>query len=273
MKIFAIKDETDVSKKTLAWLIYYENSKRFYIELPEDGDIWHTPLLLSSFLKKGEKTINAYWSEVWVNQRIIPSDRQNLGQILKENGLNEYDPYKLLILAKGRCAQDDYYIEQIKDDKLPKELIDRFKRKIDDVVPLTEYGLLVFFCNGIVKKCSLRNYFENNRIYGPLLSNKSLYNTMKVSSGGYGIYWGENLEITSEELYKLGVDVPLSLNDFISFVKERVISSGEVAELLNCSRQNLDDLVKRGKLHPIKVSARNKLYLKNEVEQRVKKSV
>ena len=87
MKIFAIKDETDVSKKTLAWLIYYENSKRFYIELPEDGDIWHTPLLLSSFLKKGERTINAYWSEVWVNQRIIPTDRQNLGQILKEMDL------------------------------------------------------------------------------------------------------------------------------------------------------------------------------------------
>ena len=69
----------------------------------------------------------------------------------------------------------------------------------------------------------------------------------------------------------MGVDVPLSLEDFLSFVKERVISSAETAEMLNCSRQNLDDLVRRGKLHPIKVTAKNKLYLKSEVEQRLRK--
>ena len=52
MKIYAIKDETDSSQQTLAWLIYYENAKRFYIELPDDADPWETPLLLSSFLER-----------------------------------------------------------------------------------------------------------------------------------------------------------------------------------------------------------------------------
>lgn len=271
MKIYAVKDETDISRKTLAWLIYYENAKRFYIELPDDADPWETPLLLSSFLEKGEKTVNAYWSEMWVNQRIVPSDRQNLGQILRDNGLKEYDPYELLMLAHGRCAQDDYYLEQITDDKLPKELVDRLERKVEDVVPLADYRLLIFFRNGTVKRCALRQYFEQNRKFAPLLSKEELYNAMTVSPGGYGIHWGEGLEISDEELQKLGVDVPLSLNDFLSFVKERVISSAEAAELLNCSRQNLDDLVRRDKLHPIKVTAKNKLYLKSEVEQRLRK--
>ena len=61
---------------------------------------WETPLILSSFLKKGQKTINAYWSRIWVQQRIVPSDRQNLGMILRDNGLDFYDEYKLLTMTK-----------------------------------------------------------------------------------------------------------------------------------------------------------------------------
>ena len=85
MKTFAIRNEEDKKKKDLGYLIYYEKEKRFYIELPDDADPWETPLLLSSCLKRGEKTINAYWSKNWVQQRIVPSDRQNLGSILKDN--------------------------------------------------------------------------------------------------------------------------------------------------------------------------------------------
>ncbi len=54
--------------------------------------------------------------------RIIPTDQQNLGQVLKENGLKEYDEYSLLMLSMGRCAQDDYYLAPIEDGELPKEI-------------------------------------------------------------------------------------------------------------------------------------------------------
>ena len=63
MKFFVIRNEEDKTRKNLAYLIYYEKDKRFYIELPDDADIWETPLILSSRLKRGEKTINAYWSK------------------------------------------------------------------------------------------------------------------------------------------------------------------------------------------------------------------
>ena len=43
------------------------------------------------FFEKGQKTINAYWSRIWVQQRIVPSDRQNLGMIMRDNGLDFYD--------------------------------------------------------------------------------------------------------------------------------------------------------------------------------------
>lgn len=53
MRIFAIRDEYAEYKKDLAYLVYYEQSKTFYIELPEDSDPWEVPLLLDSFVKKG----------------------------------------------------------------------------------------------------------------------------------------------------------------------------------------------------------------------------
>ena len=52
MKIFAIRDETDDSRQNLAYLLYFETTKCFYIELPDDADQWEVPLILSSFVRK-----------------------------------------------------------------------------------------------------------------------------------------------------------------------------------------------------------------------------
>ena len=62
MRIFAIRDGNANVPKDLAYLFYYEKDKTFYIELPEGADEWETPLLLSSFVKRGETTVNPYWS-------------------------------------------------------------------------------------------------------------------------------------------------------------------------------------------------------------------
>ena len=122
MRIFAIRDESAEMQKDLAYLLYYELEKRFYIELPEGADPWELPLLLDSFVKQNETTVNSYWSKIWVQQRIIPTDRQNIGEILRDNQLEEYDEYELLILAMGRCAQDDYYLVPIDEKDLPEEI-------------------------------------------------------------------------------------------------------------------------------------------------------
>lgn len=266
MKIFAIKDETDVTQKVLAWLIYYEQSKRFYIELPENANVWETPLLLSSFLKKGERTINAYWSMQWVRQRIVPQDRQNLGQILKENGLQEYDEYQLLMLASGRCAQDDYYLEELRE--IPKELCSRFEKKVEDVIPLSDRQLLVFFCNGQVKKYNANLYFQGKAEFSPLRANEQMFVSVSVLPGGYGIGWGERLTIPDFELLRGGENVPLRLEDFLSFIQNRIINSAEAAELLGCTRQNIAYLIRKNQLHPIVRTTKNTLFLRSEIEER-----
>lgn len=268
MKIFAIRDESMQEQTDLAYLLYYETEKRFYIELPQDADPWTTPLLLASFAKKGERTVNSYWSKIWVQQRIIPSDRQNLGSILKDNGLKEYDEYELLMLAMGRCAQDDYYLAAIEENQLPKEIRQRFLTRIEDIVPLENYCLLVFFRDGSVRKCSLKGHFEKAKAFQILLNRPELFDCANLQPGGYGVEWDVNMGISDSALHRMGKAVPLNASDFQSFVSHRIVNVAEAAEILGCSRQNIEYLTKTGKLHPIKSSKKNTLYLKSEILKR-----
>lgn len=265
MKVFAIKDESVSRQIDLAYLFYYERQKTFYIEVPEGRSEWEVPLLISSFVKRGEYTINGYWSKVWVQQRIVPADRQNLGQILKENGLDEYDEYRLLILCNGRCAQDDYYLKAVSGEV--GELQERFRKKVADVLVLQDMQLLVFFRNGEIRKCSVKKYFEKDKKFRALFLYPSLFGEVRVQAGGYGICWNEDMAISDKELYQIGEEIPLSAGDFYRFVERNLVNSTEAAGILGCSRQNIEKMIDGGKLHPVKRLAKSTLLLKAEVEQ------
>jgi len=60
-------------------------------------------------------------------------------------------------------------------------------------------------------------------------------------------------------------------SELIVFINENVITTMEVAALLNCSRQNIDDLVRRGKLTPIRKTQRDKWFLKSDILARLEK--
>ncbi len=268
MRIFAIKDETLPSDRILAWLIYYEKAKAFYIELPDDADPWETPPILSSFVKRGEHSVNSYWSRLWVQQRIVPPDRQNIGSILKENGLWEYDEFTLLVLATGRCAQDDCYIEEIPSDRLPSQLVSHWRTKVEDVVPLDPPRLLVFFRNGETGIVDVSAFTENVPACEPYCRNPERFGRVEVQPDGYGVMWNEQAALSDSLLYRNQQPVPLSPDDFRTFVRRRVVNTAEACEILECSRQNIDDLVRRKKIRPIRTDAKNRLFLKSELLQR-----
>lgn len=269
MKIYAVRDENEKNtKKDLAYLIYYDKAKCFYIELPEDADAWETPLLLSSFAKKGIKTVGAYFSMLWVRQRIVPEDRQNLGQILKENGLEEYDEYALLMLGQGRCAQDSYYLSEITRQELPKSFASRYRKRIADAIPETDGHLLVFFQDRSVKKCHIPALTHDNPRFLPILKRRELFEKVHVSVGGYEISWGENLTIPDYVLYDNGDATSLESEDFALFAAHGLVGTSGAAEILGCSRQYVDELARSGQLRTVKVDTRNKLFLKSEVLER-----
>ena len=80
MKIYEIKDYEDGTGKGV--LLYFEKAKEFLIELVEDMDEWTAPLLFSGLVKKGIFTVPRDLSRAWVEERIIPSGRQNINYIL-----------------------------------------------------------------------------------------------------------------------------------------------------------------------------------------------
>ena len=85
MKIFAIRDASIAKDRDLAWLLYYPAADEFHIEVCDGVDEWEAPLLISSFVKRGEKSLDPQSSRLWAELRIIPPDRQNLGMVLRDN--------------------------------------------------------------------------------------------------------------------------------------------------------------------------------------------
>lgn len=59
-------------------------------------------------------------------------------------------------------------------------------------------------------------------------------------------------------------------NELKNFIHNNVISTNEAAEILNCSRQYINQLVKENKLIPVKKINYITLFLKSDVEARTK---
>lgn len=57
-------------------------------------------------------------------------------------------------------------------------------------------------------------------------------------------------------------------DEFIKLVQSEILTTSEVLEELQISRQALNSLVKRGKLVSVKELTRDKLYLREDIESR-----
>ena len=98
--------------KVWATLTYNEDTKEFHLSIPKDIDLIKSPILLSAYAEEGLFELDAEQSLKWVKQRIIPPERMNIGEILRQCGLTEYDEHGLLVPCNGRCSQDWLYIER-----------------------------------------------------------------------------------------------------------------------------------------------------------------
>ena len=115
---------------------------------------------------------------------------------MRDNHLKEYDEYELLMLAMGRCAQDDYYLVPINEKELPEEITRRFSKRIEDVLPLENHCLLVFFRDGAVKKCDLQKHFEKTKAFQILLKKPDYFQHVQMQTGGYGVAWDVNMTVS-----------------------------------------------------------------------------
>lgn len=103
------------NKKHIYGVLHYDDKKdQFTIDFDEKADLTnpYASMYITEFAKKGLH-IGPDLARMWVEDRVIPPDRQNISDILKAHNLSFYTPHDMLVAYHGRCTHDDLYIEKI----------------------------------------------------------------------------------------------------------------------------------------------------------------
>lgn len=264
MKTLALRDEA-YGNKDLGYLECYERPRAFYFELPPDADPWELPFILHEFAQRGHLSVDGQWSRRWVESRLVPPERQNLGEVLRVNCLREYDELKLLELTGGRCSQDSCYLVPVLGDGLPTWYAERISRRLLDAFAVGGNRLVLSFADGGVYDCPMARVLADDRAFARVLLEEERFMRVALQPGGHGVQWGERLGVDADTLRSEGVRLDLSPLDLALLTDQVVCDTSEAMRILGCSRQNISDLVRRGKLTPRKVTSHLTLFLRSDV--------
>lgn len=132
MQTFEIVSALGRRKKPVAYLRYDEEAHSAEIEICADAQIYQVPAMFNGFLERGEYYIDADWTLSWISERVPPPSRHNISDILEGAGLDDYNPYELLIAAEGRCSQDDFFLREVSDSDSgePRTAGERFEYSV-----------------------------------------------------------------------------------------------------------------------------------------------
>lgn len=131
-------------------------------------------------------------------------------------------------------------------------------------IPLPRQRLLVCFEDSTLYKLDLCQTGK-----APFSIDPQVFEQAEVEPRGQGVSWPDGSRCSGAELRRLGQQLPLTLEDLIQICRSSIISTTEATKLLNCTRQNIDNLVHWGKLTPIKSYPKNTLFLKSDVMNRL----
>lgn len=267
MRIYAIYDKESCGEMAIGYLLYYEKAEEYIIELREGLDEWEAPILFQSLVRRGIYTVPKDIALLWVRERVIPSGRQNIGSILKNAKLKQYNEMALLALSKGKCSQDNCYIEEIAEKELPEDIRMRWEKNIMDCFPTEDKQIICLFCDNTVRKVDLSMIAARNRDILHVLKNDRLLHSVKVGIGGYSIFFHEGIEISAAIVREQGILLPLSVKDILGFVRNNIVDTTTACDMLQCSRQNLSYLVKTERLIPVINGTKENLYIRGEIER------
>lgn len=79
--------------------------------------------------------------------------------------------------------------------------------RIKEVKPLPDYNLLVGFADGEQKRYDVLPLLEKSEMFKDLLSISGLFECVRVDSGGYGISWNDDIDLSCGELWENGIQI------------------------------------------------------------------
>lgn len=97
---------------------YNQDNHQFGLFIPDEVKNTELPFIFNIYVQKGIRHLNDEQTRRWIKDRITPPSRQNIGMILKEVGIKQYDEFEILIYNKGRSCMDEFYLEECSLDLL-----------------------------------------------------------------------------------------------------------------------------------------------------------
>lgn len=275
MKVCKIIDES-MGQREVGYLFYYENEDAFVIELSNDLSCDEASVFFEPFIEKGELTLDSKWSKYWVNQRIVPTDRQNLGQILRDNKLKEYNRQKLLMLGHGRCAQDDYALVKVDAGEIPAWVQERMKKRIEFCAAISSGRAVVIFRDGTIRIFDVRRVgldetngdsSKRETAKEHAASEEFASAAVRLAPCGVAINVGKSTSISAREIYENTKPLPISREDLRDLMSQYIVDTRDVCEELGCSRQYVHQLTQNDNLIAFKEDTKTTLYTKSDVKR------
>ena len=268
MRLFALKDANDPQQSVLAVLACYESGRHFFLDMPNGTDPWTVPFILSSFAQRGQWRLSPDWSKRWVESRLVPRSRQNLGEILRENGLEDYDMLRFLEMTGGRNSQDDCFLEPLQPKEAPTWFAEREAERVEEAVALEGYRLLAAFRTGEVRICDARDLTQADKGLARVVGDDEAFARVEVAPGGRGIQWGSSVFIGDDTLHAVGQPIPLSWTDLRQIAPVLLVDTAQAEQMLSCTRQNINALMKRGALSTAKTSGKATMFFRSDIRAR-----
>ena len=109
LRRFALHDG-GMGDRQVGTLTYDDTARKFSMTIEKGIPPGDLPLSLECFAVRGKYELSHDEALRWAKGRICPPGRHNIREILKDNGLTEYDEFALLMVTNARCDKDELYL-------------------------------------------------------------------------------------------------------------------------------------------------------------------
>jgi len=243
LKIFEIRDNNKIYAYLFANSLYSD----YYIEILDCDDL---DIFFKLFRDKNILVLNNESTKAFINERVIPSNRQNIKDILKEANFLEYNELDLFVEAKGKSSMDDLHIREIDYDDINENIKERRKHLIKDFMYDNNH-LIVFFDDNSAISYEIE---EDRRKYI-----KNVYPF--ICDLNYEIIFNSKIRYTYEYLYKFGKRIDISFNIIDNYLKNHLLTGKEIEEKYHYSRQYINKLKNDNIIKQVKKD----IYLKSDI--------
>lgn len=89
--------------------------------------------------------------------------------------------------------------------------------KIKNVSPLPDYRLSVQFSEGVTKLYDVKPLLEKIPAFECLLKQPDVFHEVSADTGGYGIVWNDELDLSCDELWEHGTAVETPFDGLMAF--------------------------------------------------------